>query len=271
MGKYYETDREAMKKKRAEIGQGKYWEPKEGKNQIRILPPYSEDGVWMFELSLHYGFVDEEGRKRAYPCLRQWKKQRCPGCDAISELKKVDGGGKAADRLRPKPKYYVNLIDRRVGEDKVFIYGFSGKAINEILSYDDDEEDYGDITNPKKGFDIVVEKEGSGLKTRYSIRIKPKSVPAGKFPELYNLEEEVPTEITSREMADMIQAQYGELLSDFDPDEYGKKAKKKREEEDEEDEPKKRKKKKVEDDDDEEDEPKKKKKKKSKKDEEDED
>lgn len=284
MSKYYETDKEAMKKKRAEIGQGKYWTPKEGKNQVRILPPYSKAGVWMFELSLHYGFTDDEDRKRAYPCLRQWKGEKCPACDAISELKKVDGGSKAADRMRPRSKYYVNLIDRRIGEDKVFIYGFSGKAMNAIMSYDDDEEDYGDITNPKKGFDIVVEKEGSGLKTRYDIRIKPKPTPAGDFADLFDLEAEIPNEISAREMADLIQVQYSELLEDFDPDEYGKK-KKKKEEDDEDDEPKKKKakkkvvdddddeppkkKKKVVDDDDDDDEPPKKKAKKAKKDEDD--
>jgi hypothetical protein len=268
--KYYETDQEAMKKKRAEIGQGKYWEPKEGKNQVRILPPYSKKGVWIFELALHYGFVDDEERKRAYPCLRQWKGEKCPACDAAAELKKVDGGSKAADRMRPRSKYYVNLIDRRVGEDKVFIYGFSGKAMNQIGSYDDDTEDYGDITNPKKGFDIIVEKTGSGLKTRYDIRIKPKSTPAGDFADLYDLEAEIPNDITAREMAEMIQKQYSELLADFDPDEYGKKSKKRKEEDDEDDEPKKKKKKAADDDDDDEP-PKKKAKKKVDDDDDDED
>ncbi len=260
MGKYFETDKEAMKKKRAEIGQSKYWQPKEGKNQIRILPPYSDEGVWMYELALHYGFTDAEDRKRAYPCMRQWKQEKCPACDAIAELKKVDGGSKAADRLRARSKYYVNLIDRRVGEDKVFIYGFSGKMMNEILSYDDDE-DYGDLTNPKKGFDIILEKTGSGLTTRYAIRIKPKSTPAGDFPDLFDLEAEVPNEITAREMADLLQKQYEELLEDFDPEEYGKKKKRKEEDDEEEEKPKKKKKVVADDDDEEEEAPKKKSKK----------
>ena len=97
MGKYYATDKEALQKKRSELGSGKYWQPKEGKNQIRILPPWSEEGVWFFKLPLHYGFKDEEDRNRAYPCFREWKNERCPACDAIAELKKVDGGQKVAD------------------------------------------------------------------------------------------------------------------------------------------------------------------------------
>lgn len=237
MAKYYETDKSALQKKRAEIGSGKFWVPREGKNQIRILPPWSEEGVWFFKLPLHYGFQDEDGRARAYPCFREWKNERCPACDAIAELKKVDGGQKVSERMRARSKYYVNLIDRRVGEDKVYIYGFSGKQLNEILSYDDDE-DYGDIVHPKQGFDFIIEKTGSGLKTKYQIRIKPKPTPAGKFADLYELDTEVPNEITALEMAEMLQKQYAELLTDFDPAEYATKkgGKKKPAAEDEEDE-----------------------------------
>jgi hypothetical protein len=267
MGKYYETDREAMKKARETLSSGKFWQPKEGKNQIRILPPWSEEGKWFLKLGLHYGFKDEEDRNRAYPCFKDWKGQRCPACDAISELKKVDGGQKIIKAMSIRTKCYVNLIDRRVGEDKVFIYGFSPKVMNEILSYDEDE-DYGDITHPKKGFDVVLERTGSGLLTKYAIRIKPKPIAVGKFGELYDLDAEVPNIVTPYEMAEMLAKQYGELLEEFSPEDYGKKPKKKKAEEDEDEEP--RKKRKVEEDD-EEEEPKKKSKKKSKKDEEDDD
>ncbi len=223
MGKYYETDREALAKKRAELGSGKYWQPKEGKNQVRILPPYSEEGVWFFKLTLHYGFKDED-RNRAYPCLREWKNERCPACDAISALKKVDGGQKVAEKMRPRSKFYVNLIDRRIGEDKVFIYGLSAKMLNVVLSYDDDE-DYGNVVDPKKGFDFIIDKSGSGLQTRYDVRIKPKPTPSGKFGELWDLDTEVPNEITAAEMAEMLVAQYGELLDDFDVADYAPKKK----------------------------------------------
>lgn len=270
--KYYEADREAILKKRAEIGSGKFWKPRDGKNQIRILPPYSEKGLWFFELALHYGFTDEEERKRAYPCMKQWKDEPCPACDAMAIIKKQDGGKKVADKMFPRSKYYVNLIDRRIGEDKVFIWGISGKMLNEIMSYEDDE-DYGNITHPKKGFDFVIEKSGQGLQTKYQIRIKPKSTPAGDFPDLFDLEEEVPNEITGREMAEMLLEQYSEFLEDeLDPSEYkGGKKKKKDDDEDEDEEPKRKKRKKRSDDDEDEEEEKPKKKRKKEEDEEDED
>lgn len=250
MGKYYETDKAALQKKRAELGSGKYWQPKEGKNQVRILPPWSEEGVWFYKLPLHYGFKDDEDRNRAYPCLREWKGERCPACDAIAELKKVDGGQKISERLRARSKYYVNLIDRRIGEDKVFIYGLSGKMLNEILSYEDDE-DYGDVVNPKTGYDFVIDRTGSGLQTRYAVRIRPKPAPTGKFGDLYALDTEVPNEITAHEMAESLKKMYDELLTDFDPDDYATKSKKKatKKEEDDEEPPKKRRRKTVEEED----------------------
>lgn len=236
MGKYFETDREAMKKAKDTLGSGKYWQPKEGKNQIRILPPWSEEGKWFLKLALHYGFKDEEDRNRAYPCLKEWKGTRCPACDAISELKKVDGGQKIIKAMLPRIKCYVNLIDRRIGEDKVFIYGVSPRIMNEILSYDEDE-DYGDLTHPKTGFDLILEKTGSGLLTKYAVRIKPKASPTGKFGDLWDLDSEVPNIITPYEMAEMLQKQYGDLMEDFDPADYADKkaTKKKTKKEEEED------------------------------------
>lgn len=237
MAKYFKANKEEMTKMKNALGSGKWFKPKDGKNQIRILPPWSKEGKWAFALALHYGFKDEEGRDRAHPCMKQWKGVRCPACDMLSLLKKVDGAEKIVEKMNPKTKYYVNLIDRKVGDDKVFIYGLSAKLLNEILAYDDDE-DYGNVTDPEEGYDFVLEKTGSGLTTRYAIRIKPKTTAAGDFEELFNLDEEVPNDISVLELAQLCEKQFGDMVDGFNVKDYKSTAAKSKvvEEEDEEEE-----------------------------------
>lgn len=169
---YYKTDQEKIQKKLAEVGQGSYFKPKEGKNVIRILPPWSKEGLWYKEAVLHYG-LEKDGKKRGYSCLKQFDKD-CPICDKREDLLKGDKEEKAmSDDLRPRTKYYANILDYKTG--KVMIWGFTPKTLGILLSIANDE-DYGDIADPDKGYDIVIERTGTTrTDTKYSIRCRPKS------------------------------------------------------------------------------------------------
>jgi hypothetical protein len=273
--KYYAADSDKIQKKLAEIGQGDFWKAKQGPNRIRILPPWNKKGLWFQEATLHYGLNNENGKERGYPCLKQFDKE-CPVCAKIEELK--EGGTedkKMAERIGPKTKFYANILDRKTGA--VLIWGFSRKTLGILLGYDSDKEDYGDITNPETGFDIVVEREGTTKNdTRYAIRCKPKPSEVDMDEvELHNLSQEVIEDMEEEELEEIVEANFG----------MGKKKKSKKssdedeEEDEEEEEPRKKKSKESdeeedeeedEDEGDEEESPKKKKKAKKEEDDEDE-
>ena len=248
--KYYAADSEKIQQKLAEIGQGDFFKPKEGPNRVRILPPWNKKGLWFKEATLHYGLNDDSGRERGYPCLKRFDKE-CPVCAKIEELK--EGGTedkKMADRIGPRTKFYANVLDRKTGN--VLIWGFSRKTLGVLLGYDSDKEDYGDISNPESGFDIVVERTGTTRNdTRYQVRCKPKPSEVDmEAIELHNLDTEVVEDMEEEALEEIVEANFG----------MGKKKKKKSsdedeeeddEEEEEEEEPKKKKKK---DEDDEENE-----------------
>ena len=93
--KYYSANRDRLQKKMDSLDTGRFFKPKEGKNTVRILPPWSKEGLWYKEATLHYGLNNEEGKSRGYPCLKQFGED-CPICEVVSKLA---GGDELHQRL----------------------------------------------------------------------------------------------------------------------------------------------------------------------------
>ena len=275
-----------LKKAADELGSGKYWKPKEGKNIIRILPPWNDEGLFYFEAALHYGFKDG-AKTKAYPCLAMYE-QECPICEFAKKLAKEDK--QMAGGITSRKKFYANIIDRN--SNNVMIWGFSMKVLRTLLAYVQDP-DWGDFTDPEEGHDIVVERTGSGkLDTKYEVRIKPKpsEICLNNWEsKVIDLSTEVVEEADEDVLLQAIEDNYGKGAgskkkneddddNDDDNEEEHKKKKKSSEDDDEdedkeddEDNKKSKKSSKESDDDEEEEEDEPKKKKKSKEDEDDED
>ena len=250
--KVYKTDMDLIDKKLGEIGSGKFWKPKEGKNVIRILPPWNDEGLFYLEATLHYGF-ESEGKKKAYPCLGRGK---CPICQYASQLSEGSSEDmKLAKRIQAKTKYYANIFDRKT--EKVSIWGFSRKTLGSILGFMADKEDGADITDPEEGHDVIVMRTGTGFNdTKYEIRIRPRDSEVEDYEEgMFNLSEEVLEEASARDLKDAIKESFGESSDDDDDDDDDKPKKKKKHRDDDDDDDDN-----GDDDDDDDDKPKKKKK-----------
>lgn len=223
-GKIYKTDMDKIQKKLEEIGSGTFWKALEGKNVIRVLPPWNDKGLFYFEATLHYG-LRREGKERALPCLG---KGECPICRGIKDL--AEGSRedqKLAKRFGPRTKYYANILDRKTG--KICIWGFSRTILSVLLSAMADEDDYGDITDPEDGFDVIVERSGTSLDTKYQVRVRPKASEVGEidWDSLFDLEDEVVEDVSEEELEEIVE----ENLSGGD----GSSKKKKRRGEDDDD------------------------------------
>jgi hypothetical protein len=210
--KYFKTDTEKVRRRAETLGAGKYFKPKVGKNVVRILPPWSEEGLFYFETALHYGF-QSDGRERAYPCLKLLGKKACPMCafsdDLLSGSTEDQELGK---RVQARRKFYATVIDRN-NPGSAQIWGFSAKVLKVLSGYMDDP-DWGDFTDPEEGHDIVIERTGSGRNdTRYEIRIKPRSTAIdvdGWEEMMIDLPKVVIEETSADQMQDIIDENYGE-------------------------------------------------------------
>lgn len=212
------TDMEETLKGLDEVGRGDFWKAKEGKNVVRILP---WKRVFFFKAILHYGFKRAGGGKRemAYPCLLMDEEAKnCPVCDLYEKLSKSseEKKSKLADRLRPVTKYYVNLFDRERPNDGIRMFGFSGKMMRTLRGYLEDE-DYGDITDPEEGRDVIVTREGTGFtSTTYDLRVRAKSSPVDYKnweDELHELDKEVITTEVDKEFLEKKVKELKKILS----------------------------------------------------------
>jgi hypothetical protein len=197
----YSSDPDAIADALADLGGGNFFKPIEGqKNVVRILPPYNDSGKYFFEAKLHYGFK-QGGKTISIPHV--------PGGYIEKKLNALasegEEGSKLAKRYGVRTKFYVNVIDRATGQVK--IWGFSKKIMQALNSFYKDDEDGGMFDDPESGYDVIIERTGKGLDTKYEIRFKVKptpAIPAGEeAPELFDLEAETSKEFTAGELKEI--------------------------------------------------------------------
>lgn len=202
----------------SDVESGDYMTLRDGKNIFRVCPAWTSKGPhagkFFLRGFLHYGFK-AEGRGRAYPCLTMFdEKASCPTC-AFVEVLNEEGSESAttmAQRMRRQSRYWINVVDRRDGAIKIL--GIRRKQMREIRAYLQDP-DYGDITDAEEGRDVVIEKSGSGLGTRYEpVRVKPKTTELGVEDweeKLHKLSKVVIQPITEQEMVKALKNSIGKL------------------------------------------------------------
>lgn len=159
-----------------------FWKPKPGKYQVRIVPyTHNKDNPFI-ELYFHYGI-----NNKTYLSPISFGRPD-PIVEFSDKLKRMGTKDewKAGKRMEPKLRTYVPVLIRGEEGEGVRFWGFGKTVYQELLGYIADP-DYGDITDPITGRDIVVEitsAEESG--TSYpvtTIRIKPKETPLSESAE----------------------------------------------------------------------------------------
>ncbi len=153
-----------------------FWLPKVGENEIRILPPWSKEGFPFKEIAVHFGVGPD---KKTITCLKRYGKA-CFICDTIRELKNTEDteSQEMATRLYKKNRYLWNIVDLADLKSGVQIYSSGIRVFEGVWAYFADD-DWGDITDPAKGYNLTITRLGSGLNTKYQVRArrKPTAVP----------------------------------------------------------------------------------------------
>jgi hypothetical protein len=154
-----------------------FWKPPSGKTQIRIVPyKFNKDNPFV-ELFFHYGLGDNKTHISPASFGRP---------DPVEEFaNKLKSTGNKDEwiqgkRLEPKMRTYVPVIVRGEESEGVKFWGFGKTVYQELLGVIADP-DYGDITDPTTGRDIVVERqtpaEAGNQYGKTTIRVKPNQTP----------------------------------------------------------------------------------------------
>ena len=157
------------------------WKPQPGKTQIRIVPyEFNKDNPFI-ELFFHYNL-----NNRSYLSPISFGRT-----DPIEEFaQKLKGSGNKEDyqlskKLEAKMRTFAPVIVRGEESQGVKFWGFGKTVYQELLSIIADP-DYGDITDPVNGRDVVVEfisaEESGASFPKTNIRVKPNQTPISDEP-----------------------------------------------------------------------------------------
>ena len=172
-------DLEAIKRKLNQLQtvgtrQNNLWKPEPGKQTIRIVP-YQHDRANPFrELYFHYDL----GKKNYLSPVTHGKAD--PVVEFAEKLKASGNSDewKLGKKLEPKMRTYVPIVVRGKESEGVKFWGFGKTVYTELLGVIADP-DYGDISDPMNGRDVLVEftpSEGGGY-PKTAIRVKPNVTP----------------------------------------------------------------------------------------------
>ena len=162
------------------------WKPQPGKTQIRIVPyAFNKDNPFI-ELFFHYNL-----NNRSYLSPISFGRP-----DPIEEFaQKLKGSGSKEDyqlsrKLEAKMRTFAPVVVRGEEKQGVKFWGFGKTVYQELLSIIADP-DYGDITDPVNGRDVVVEfitaEESGASFPKTNIRVKPNQTSISDEPDVLEL------------------------------------------------------------------------------------
>ena len=195
---------------------------KQGKNVRRILWPKGDSDSFYSEGFLHFNLGEDSNT--VVTCPKTFgSKERCPICEYVEELQKSKNkdDAKLASKLKATRKIYVNTISRDDDEETPKVLPIGVTVLKGLLEAICDP-DYGDITDPDEGRDVTITRKGEGMKTEYSVLIKPKASIVSEDLSASEIEDEM-TDLDSlfvkksyEELQDVL---YGESLEDDEDEE----------------------------------------------------
>jgi len=187
----------AAKKKVAETSGRKErpMKPTPGKSTWRILPGWRADEPNMFYHAYGQHFVkDIEGTLVAIVgCPERTFDGDCEICNAVAAGVKSapnDDIRNAINESRAQQQYLVNAIQPDVDPKKVVILAMGGLLFDSYLQA---ASEYDDLLDAEVGQDVIIDRSGTGLNTKYSMTVRPasKSKPVDKsvLMTMHNLDE----------------------------------------------------------------------------------
>jgi len=154
-----------------------FWKPEPGKQVVRIVPyKHNKDNPFV-ELYFHYNL----GQNKTYMSPMSFGRPD-PVQEFADKLKSTGDKDEwiQGKRLEPKMRTFAPVIVRGQESEGVKFWGFGKTVYQELLSVIADP-DYGDITDPVNGRDIMIERqtpaEAGNQYGKTTVRVKPNMTP----------------------------------------------------------------------------------------------
>jgi len=164
-----------------------------GRHIIRILPARKGATSPFSEVYQHM-IKPPGGKMFSINCPQKASGAHCPVCAKVEELRNsdIEADKALAKDMAAKLQVSCNAIVRKPeGEGDIGLLRLPRGVYEEILAlgkhpdvlaeYEDEEDENGDpleyvdLTHPTKGFDIRIEKSGTGLTTKYKVEVVGRS------------------------------------------------------------------------------------------------
>jgi len=154
-----------------------FWKPEPGKQVVRIVPYTHNKENPFVELFFHYNL----GQNKTYMSPMSFGRPD-PVQEFADKLKSTGDKDEwiQGKRLEPKMRTFAPVIVRGQESEGVKFWGFGKTVYQELLSVIADP-DYGDITDPVNGRDIMIERqtpaEAGNQYGKTTVRVKPNQTP----------------------------------------------------------------------------------------------
>ena len=147
---------------------------KSGRTTIRVMPAWSEKGVWLQEITEH--FIN--GKNRSFPCVAETE-GRCPVCEYGASLA-AQNQEEAAKSFKASTKFLINALilndpnGKLSIKDGVKVMKIPATVKKALLDLDTDKSGgYGDIVSFHHGMNVNIDRSGQGLTTKYTAKVVP--------------------------------------------------------------------------------------------------
>ena len=154
-----------------------FWKPEPGKQVVRIVPyTHNKDNPFV-ELFFHYNL----GQNKTFMSPMSFGRPD-PVQEFADKLKSTGDKDEwiQGKRLEPKMRTFAPVIVRGQESEGVKFWGFGKTVYQELLGVIADP-DYGDITDPVNGRDIMIERqtpaEAGNQYGKTTVRVKPNMTP----------------------------------------------------------------------------------------------
>ena len=154
-----------------------FWKPEPGKQVVRIVPYTHNKENPFVELFFHYNL----GQNKTFMSPMSFGRPD-PVQEFADKLKSTGDKDEwiQGKRLEPKMRTFAPVIVRGQESEGVKFWGFGKTVYQELLSVIADP-DYGDITDPVNGRDIMIERqtpaEAGNQYGKTTVRVKPNQTP----------------------------------------------------------------------------------------------
>ena len=141
----------ALENKVGGSNSNQFWRPQDGDQSIRIVA--TSDGDPFKDYFFHYNL----GKNPGFLCPKKNYGEQCPVCEYASSL--YNGGSedeqKAAKTLFARQRFFSPVLVRGEEAEGIRVWGYGKMAYESLINLVLNPE-YGDITDPEEGTDLLL-------------------------------------------------------------------------------------------------------------------